>query len=66
MILTKFGKSQCLCGLQAFLILTNFNVFSRILTEKWCKNGVKHEYFSKNGVKMVYENLCGVQQKLNK
>ena len=43
MILTKFGKSQCLCGLQAFWILTNFNVFSRILTEKWCKNGVKHE-----------------------
>ena len=56
MILTKFGKIQCLCGLQAFLILTNFNVFSRILTGKWCKNGVKHEYFSKNGVKMVYEN----------
>ena len=56
MILTKFGKSQCLCGLQAFWILTNFNVFSRILTGKWCKNGVKHEYFSKNGVKMVYEN----------
>ena len=66
MLLTQFGKSLCVCGLQAFLILTNFTVFSRILTEKWCKNGVKHEYFSKNGVKMVYENLCGVQRKLNK
>ena len=43
MILTKFGKIQCLCGLQAFLILTNFNVVSRILTGKWCKNGVKHK-----------------------